>query len=306
MTRPTFNLQRILVPVDFSDPSEQALQYASIFAMHLGAKITLLHVLESGPLIDEISEIDTTATSRRAAERLSLLASRYGEPNLFDKMEVRGGSPSQQIGLAASEFGSDLIVIATHGYTGLEYMLLGGIAERVVRHAPCPVLVARKKETGMSEPRKILVPVDFSPASLDGLRYALGLARPFGARLTVLHVVEPLGPMMKLAVDAHSHHKKLREGAKLRLDVLHLDVDEPAGEFNVVVRIGPSYHEIIAMAQEGNFDLVVMASLGRTELTDRLLGSTAERVVRHALCPVLVARGKVCASKQTGQSSCNS
>jgi nucleotide-binding universal stress UspA family protein len=80
------------------------------------------------------------------------------------------------------------MVISTHGYTGLDYVLLGGTAERVIRHAPCPVLVVRRQDGRPPEPKKILVPVDFSPASLDGLRYALRLARPFGARLTALHV----------------------------------------------------------------------------------------------------------------------
>ncbi|HEY5743456.1 MAG TPA: universal stress protein [Terrimicrobiaceae bacterium] len=125
------------------------------------------------------------------------------------------------------------------------------------------------------------------PASLDGFRYALGLARPFGARLTVLHVVEPLGPMARL-VDAHE--RKLRKGVKLRLEKLHLEVDQRAGVFDTLFREGTSYYEIVAMAQRGDFDLIIMASLGRSGLVDMLLGSTAERVVRHAPCPVLVVR----------------
>lgn len=302
MPRTSFDLQRILVPVDFSVPSEQALHYACIFAANFGAKVVLLHVVESGPLLDEAGGLDErmTAIPRHAAERLSLLASRFGESNVFDKMEVRVGSPARQIDVAAGELGSDLIVISTHGYTGLDYVLLGGTAERVMRHAPCAVLVVRKSEAHLSGPRKILVPVDFSPASVDGLRYALKLAQPFDARITVVHVVEPLGPLARLEADAHSYERKLREGAGLRLDALHLDVEEPASEFEVVVRIGPPYHEIVGMAREGEFDLIVMASLGRTALADRFLGSTAERVVRHAPCPVLVVRGRVGAGKQTG------
>ena len=169
-------------------------------------------------------------------------------------------------------------------------MLLGGTAERVIRHAPCPVLVVRRQDGRAPEPKKILVPVDFSPASLDGLRYALGLARPFGARLTALHVIEPLGPMARLEVDVDAHERKLREGVKLRLEKLHLEVDEPAGAFDTLFREGTSYHEIVGMAQRGDFDLIIMASLGRSGLVDMLLGSTAERVVRHAPCPVLVVR----------------
>jgi nucleotide-binding universal stress UspA family protein len=292
MTRTIFELQRILVPVDFSGPSELALRYATAFAAHFGGKIALVHVIESGRLVGELSESDTGMTEipRRVEEQLCMLASRSGEPALFDKVEVRTGRPSQQIGQAAREFGGDLIVISTHGYTGLDYVLLGGTAERVIRHAPCSALVVRRQDGRAPEPKKILVPVDFSPASLDGLRYALGLARPFGARLTALHVIEPLGPMARLEVDVDAHERKLREGVKLRLEELHLEVDEPAGAFDTLFREGASYHEIVGMAQRGDFDLIVMASLGRSGLVDMLLGSTAERVVRHAPCPVLVVR----------------
>jgi nucleotide-binding universal stress UspA family protein len=96
--------------------------------------------------------------------------------------------------------------------------------------------------------------------------------------------------MARLGVDVDAHKRKLREGVKLRLEELHLDVDEPAGAFDTLFREGTSYHEIVAIAQRGDFDLIIMASLGRTGLVDMLLGSTAERVVRHAPCPVLVLR----------------
>ena len=298
MARTAFKLRQILVPVDFSGPSEVALQCATAFAARLGGKIALVHVIESRRVVGELSESDTgmTEISRRVEEELCNLASRCslarrsGEPTLFDKVVVRTGRPSQQIGQAASELAGDLIVISTHGYTGLAYVLLGGTAERVIRHAPCSVLVVRRKDGRASEPKNILVPVDFSPASLIGLRYALGLARPFGARLTALHVIESLGPMVRLEVDVDAHKRKLREGVKLRLEELHLEVDEPAGAFDTLFREGTSYHEIVAIAQRGDFDLIIMASLGRTGLVDMLLGSTAERVVRHAPCPVLVVR----------------
>lgn len=301
MTHAALDLQRILVPVDFSSPSELALKYATAFAARFGGKIALLHVVESGRLVGELSENDTglTAIPRRVEERLWTLASRFGEPALFDRMAVRTGRPFHEIGAAASELGSDLIVISTHGYTGLDYVLLGGTAERVIRHAPCPVLVVRREDWRAPEPKKILVPVDFSPVSLDGLRYALGLARAFGAHVTAVHVIEPLGSMARLEVDVHAHERKLREAAKLRLEELHLEMDEPASAFESVFREGTSYHEIVGTAQRGGFDLIVMASLGRSGLADMLLGSTAERVVRHAPCPVLVVREPREAKRQT-------
>jgi universal stress protein A len=93
-----------------------------------------------------------TEIPRRAEERLCMLASRSGEPPLFDKVEVRTGHPSHEIGHAASELGSDLIVMGSLGRSGLVDMLLGSTAERVVvRHAPCPVLVVREPRESKSQ-----------------------------------------------------------------------------------------------------------------------------------------------------------
>jgi nucleotide-binding universal stress UspA family protein len=290
MARTALNLQRILVPVDFSGSSELALRYATAFAARFGGKIALVHVIESGRLVGELSESDTGMTEipRRVEEQLCMLATARAS-RLFLTRVVRTGRPSSRNWPGCQRLGSGLIVISTHGYTGLDYA-----ARRHGRagDSPCTVSGARRAqaEWRAPEPKKILVPVDFSPASLDGLRYALGLALPFGARLTALHVIEPLGPMARFEVDVDAHERKLREGGRLRLEELHLEVDEPAGAFDTLFREGTSSHEIVGIAQGGDFDLIVMASLGRSGLADMLLGSTAERVVRHAPCPVLVVR----------------
>src|ERR1051326_135451 len=137
-------LKRILVPVDFSEPSRKALQYAQRMAATFGAGITLLYVLEpipypndfgmSYPLITDNTELLKTAT-----EQLNALAAELAgaEPA---KVLVRNGNAAQQICAAAQELNIDLIVISTHGYSGLKHVLLGSTAEKVVRHAHCPVL----------------------------------------------------------------------------------------------------------------------------------------------------------------------
>lgn len=292
MKTPSFQLRKILVPVDFSNHSEEALKYAALLAALYEGKISLLHVFEPVRLMEEYAEFGTSlaAIPQLAKERLSMLATRFDEASLLEKIEVREGRPAETIGHAASEFGSDLIVISTHGYTGLDYVLLGGTAQRVIRHAPCPVLVARGQKADPRLPQKILVPVDFSPASFAGLRCALALARKAGSRVTALHVVEPLGPLQRLEIDVDAYEKKLSHEVKERLQGLHAEIGEPAGAFDTIFREGVPVHETVETEKSGSFDLVVMGSIGRSGLADMVLGSTAECVVRHAAGPVLVVR----------------
>ena len=114
------HLRSILVPVDFSTSSEQALRQAKAFAAKFGGKITLVHVIESGRYVGEFTELETGMTEipRRVEERLRMLVSDSGEPALFGNVEVRAGRPFHEISRAASELDSDLIVMASLGRSG--------------------------------------------------------------------------------------------------------------------------------------------------------------------------------------------
>ena len=142
-------LKHILVPVDFSDPSEKALKYAARFAEQFGSRVTLVHVIQPmvypadfgypPTVVDTLDE----AVRRQVEERLSALARTAGTDT---QSVIRVGQPYFEIATAAKELEADLIIIATHGRTGLKHVLLGSTAERVVRHAPCPVLTVRERE----------------------------------------------------------------------------------------------------------------------------------------------------------------
>jgi nucleotide-binding universal stress UspA family protein len=142
-------LRRILVPLDFSGKSRQALQYALPLASAVGARIILLHVLKRNYTLGEASfaylPLDTAPLIKEAKARLRSMAIQLKSPDLIEKMIVRVGIPYDEITAAARRLKADLIVIATHGYTGLTHVLLGSTAERVVRHAPCPVLTVRRR-----------------------------------------------------------------------------------------------------------------------------------------------------------------
>lgn len=148
---PAFGLKRILVPVDFSPCSEKALAYAVPFARQFGAELTLLHVVQPYPPIAEMGPVDTDVV-QEAKQDLEKLRAQVGIPPACSLLRV--GDPDLEILDAAKTLGIDLIILSTHGRTGLGHLLLGSTTEKVVRHAPCPVLVVREHERDFIAPSK--------------------------------------------------------------------------------------------------------------------------------------------------------
>ena len=143
-----FRLKRILVPIDFSDCAKKALRYAIPLAKDYEAALTLLYVVpthhgEYGDIDYAILEAEMRAGSEKELSTLAVDEVRGEVP--ADTL-VRTGSPGLEIIEVAKSLSADLIVISTHGRTGLKHVLLGSIAEAVVRRAPCPVLVVRERE----------------------------------------------------------------------------------------------------------------------------------------------------------------
>ncbi len=138
----------ILVPCDFSDCSIAALEQAAAFAKLTGGTLVQLHVIEPvtpGFLIEGTVSRQTQGQLRaRVAQELTELAKAQASGVRFSRPLIKAGKPWEVIVATASKAGADLIVIGTHGYTGLKHAVLGSVAERVVRHARCPVLVVRK------------------------------------------------------------------------------------------------------------------------------------------------------------------
>jgi nucleotide-binding universal stress UspA family protein len=151
---PKFHLTRIMVPVDFSAPSRKALHYAVALAAHFHAEVHVLHVFEQianpadvgfSPLIwtdleeEQQKELDTKLKAEAEAAGATTL-------NVRCETHVKCGRAWQEITDHAEALGVELLVLSTHGYTGLKHVLLGSVAEKVVRHAPCPVLTVRMDE----------------------------------------------------------------------------------------------------------------------------------------------------------------
>lgn len=145
------HLKKILVPVDFSEPSEQALTYALRFATEFGAELTLLYVLEESGVgayaevaLNREESDEKLSTAKASLHALESLVKGSGPVKI--RSRIRHGPAAHQIVEAAKEFDTDLIVIATHGYTGWKHFCIGSTTESVVRTAPCPVFVVREKE----------------------------------------------------------------------------------------------------------------------------------------------------------------
>ena len=212
---------------------------------------------------------------------------------------ARAGKPFRAITKAARKLEADLLIMATHGYSGLKQAFLGSTTERVIRDAPCPVLAVRGSEgkaSGQTEQpvmiERIVLATDFWDNSPTSFPLAQALALGVSARLTLLHVVK------KFPIDAMLGHELTRATSKQLMGQAKAQLMEVASgmrasggpEPDSAVRFGKPFDEIARGAKQLNASLIVIATHGYTGLKHAYLGSVAERVVRHAHCPVLVVR----------------
>lgn len=292
--------RHILVTTDFSESSRQALPWAAEFAAQFGARLTLAYVFPT-TLPAELSHIGVVLEQERLAAESRRRLLRFREQELPAQLPVETvvleGGPAHEITRLAKDSEADLILMATHGHTGLKHLWLGSTTERIVRHAPCPVLAVREQPVPVRFPgavlcrfQHILVPTDFSEAGRQALRYAAAFARPCGGEITLAHVIEP--PPYPEFGYAHIPAKEagLRQQAREKLDAQCVELTAAGVKATPVVRHGNAFLEIAEHAREQSADLIVIAPHGCNAIARALLGSTAERVVRHAPCPVLVVR----------------
>jgi nucleotide-binding universal stress UspA family protein len=231
-------------------------------------------------------------------KRLTDLAVKYQSDGKVAALKPSAGTAYEEICAAAQKEKTDLIVIATHGYTGYKRIFLGSTAERVVQHSPCPVLVVRLHArhwngTGHLQTRKgfrlakILAPTDFSECSRAGFDYAAQLAREFKAELRMVHVINPHAYPFgdeHVALDAV---RLLDEAARAAQKQMRAMAAMSEARYSVRVIHGSPAIEICHAANE-DADLIVISTHGRTGVGHLFIGSVAEHVVRRAHCPVLV------------------
>ena len=291
------------MPLDFSASSLEALRYCEPLVRSFGANLHLVHVAAPDAPVAGLAGMPIVVSERISTNRIKADLDRAVTKSAakFEQatVHVERGEPYEQICRLARDLQIDLIVIATRGQTGVKHLLLGSTAERVVRYSPCPVLVVRSRHASKnrhpaktpSRIRKILVPIDFSDCSLRGFDYARALSSKLGCKMILMHSI---APAYYVTNDEYARYdfpdlirrcqitanKKLRELAD-RARNLEVKIDVPP-------TFGHAGLQICCRAEQLGVDLIVTSTHGRTGFKHVLIGSTAEYVVRHAVCPVLI------------------
>ena len=296
-------IRKVLFATDFSEHAETALAHAIWYAHEFGAELHMLHAVVlhgADPANPELDFPDVEKAAREirtwARMRMRAVGDRLDSEDLeIVRAERRGIAAAPAILEYAREEDVDMVVMATHGRRGVRRMLLGSVAEEVVRTAARPVLTVRPDGIGThgEPPRRVLVPVDFSEHSDRALRYGAALSERTGAELHALHAV----PEMSFPDAYFAEAAEIRALAKAAEDRvperLHRNVHEVLGEDAEVrthIEAGAPARAVADYAEEANVDLVVLSSHGRTGLERMVMGSVAEGVVRSAPCPVLTIK----------------
>jgi len=301
--------QRILCAVDFSEHSRRALDHAVAIARWYDARVTALYVFAPAPMAAVGTStvafepiVLTDVDHERLVADVREFAAAELAPGVALDATVREGVPATEIVECARTTSADLVVIGTHGRSGVERLLLGSVAERVLRRAGCPVLTVPARQpdavpAGFPVFKTIVCPVDFSDASMLALEYALSMARETDARLTILHVVSfSLEPTIfdHAAAEGGMTVADFRRLTEQDLEVrLRGTVPTDATGYchiDTLMTHGKPGTEVVRIATDRHADLIVMGVHGRGAIDLTLFGSTAQHVVRAAHCPVLTIR----------------
>lgn len=290
----------ILVASDFSEAADEAICQAHSLATRAGRDFSALHVVAGGvfahPLFPQLHQQDVTdvvTLERDLAERLSeRIQRRTGRALDASRVHVDFGEPYVAIVRKAEQIGASLLVVGGSGATGLKRVFLGSVAEKVVRHAHCSVLVARL----VSGDSIVLAATDLSDPALPAVRIAASEAKTRGLPLVVLHDIDAwpsIVPSMTLlgAVPFAPDPKMIAEQKAALLGVMQTQLER----LNVTAKLevtaeGNPAAAIVRTADDQRAELLVLASHGRTGLARLALGSVAEQALRYAHCSVLVVR----------------
>lgn len=296
-------LRHILLARDFSPFSDHALGYAVDLARRTGSTLHLFyaHVLHAAPF-GPAAPASSRPSEEHVRKRLLEDADGTPLPEKYPKIEIHAGTGSDMAAAPvilsyADDHDIDLIVLGTRGRRGAARMLLGSVAEEVVRRAKQPVLTVHKPDdAAQADPprpiiERILVPVDFWQHSRGALRHAHAIAQLYEARLDLLHITEERHqPTFYEEGDAtHKHISAQKAEEQLRTFYGDSVLTELA-DGDVHVTSGQAADQIIQFAKKRGSDLVVMSASQRSGVHRFLLGSVAEKVIRYIPAPVFTVK----------------
>jgi len=299
------SINNVLFATDFSATSEAALPYATAICRRFGSTLHAAHVLSDASLLMMTGGVDYVSMSTiyedahtEAREKLDQISARIeGIPH---RNYVRHGQVWKNLAAIIEENNIDLIVVGTHGRTGLGKLLLGSVAEDILRHATCPVLTVGPKVSGRNKlPALLEKGRDLAPVELDlrqivfatnfahnaalVAQQAVSLAEEFHARLTLLHVIEDYTQLGSRPGPIEDGIRRLRELIPINASLQYSP--------ETLLEFGPVEERILKVAAERESDLIVIGARTAAEVgTTHLPWSTTHHVIASAHCPVLTIR----------------
>ena len=284
----------ILVPTDGSAGAEAAARHALDLASAFESTVVVLSVVDDGAVSSGIADVDPQIAAleraaREAIETVERLAEGSDRPI---ETAIERGRPHEAIRAFAEREGVDLISMGTHGRTGLDRLLLGSVAERVVRTSPAPVLTARDGSAERDGYDAVLLPTDGSEAASSAIEHGLAVADRCDATVHALSVIdaEALAGASSIGMSVPDVVDDLESDHEAAVEAI---ADRSASRgIDAVTQVeqGVPHRAIRDYVDEEGIDLVAMGTHGRTGLDRYLLGSVTDRVVRASAAPVLVTR----------------
>ena len=279
-----FVIKSILAPTDMTDSTIPALRYARVFADRLSARLTIMYSEPVAYPIDALAPVLPVYVPPTPEEEARLREDvvKHAAPAMKERpyeVCVTIGQPIPAILASAKERKADLIVMGTHLRHGWRRALLGSVSEGVVHASNCPVLTVASPERRFHateyEITHILCPINFTEVARESVRIAARLAEAFGARLTIVHALESDGPQ-----DVAAEEERIRQwvGPELNDTVLYRAL---------VVRGGPA-ERVLDCADDFGVDLLVVGAQHKLFRDTAVIGTTTERLIRFASCPVLL------------------
>jgi nucleotide-binding universal stress UspA family protein len=300
------DIRRVLCPVDFSDFSRRALDHAIAAAKWYGSRLSVLYVHHVPTLGTVLSTLPVAPAAEPPAlssgdrgqlgRQLKALIAADVPQDLPIESHIAEGDVATEV-LAEAE-SADMVVLGTHGRSGFEHLVLGSVAEKVLRKARCPVMTVPRAAPDATHAvpslfHHIVAGVDFSDASLHALQYALSLAEEADAHLTVVRVVDVPQELARWAEEADEGRTYVEQWRALARAHLRDVIPDNARVYCHIeerVETGQPYRELLRVAAEQHAGLIVIGAHGHGVLGRMFVGSTAQHIVRQAVCPVLTLR----------------
>lgn len=289
-------VEKIAVGTDFSELSDLAVKTAFSLGRRFGAAVHLLHAVDerlvrSGYPYAQMTGLEPLLQDEKAFAEKRLESLR--EVDLVTEREVRIGIPARELSVASAEAEADLLVVASHGYGPVQRALWGSVAASLIRTSATPVLVVGQGRSSL-EMKTVVAGVDLSPVSAAVLGHAVTLTRP-GGHLEIITAYEPPLFAASAGRGVLASQEEIRASQVAREEEVKRRLP-PAAEITVSVEAlakAPASMAILESAELLNADLVVVGTSGHNAWHRAFVGSTANRVLALAECPVLVVPASV-------------